>query len=103
MDAEKTELVRSLLSQLEVLGQAAGRVSTAAELLGSVQQEWRLAESFKLMVSHLRNLKKQRDNARLQLQDYIKYVTVTGIVLVVMVTPHAMVTQLVIVLEARNG
>lgn len=68
VDAEKTELVTSLLVQLDVVDQAATRISTAAEVFGSVQQEWRLAESFTLMLNHLKNLMHQRDTARRQLQ-----------------------------------
>lgn len=37
-------------------------------MYGCVQQEWRVAESVNLMLSHLRNVIKQRDAARRQLQ-----------------------------------
>ncbi|GLV37297.1 hypothetical protein CBL_10736 [Carabus blaptoides fortunei] len=68
IDAETTEMVTSLLSQLDVILQASNRISTSAEVFGSVQQEWRLAESVNVMLSHLRNLRQQRDTARRQLQ-----------------------------------
>lgn len=68
VDAEKTELVTSLLQLLDIVEQASERISTSAEIFGSVQQEWRMAESCSLMLSHLKNLKRQRDAARRQLQ-----------------------------------
>lgn len=73
VDAETTELLGALLSQVDIIIRATSLAATSAERFGAVQHEERLAESVQLMISHVNLLKKQRDSARSQLQ-YTKYV-----------------------------
>lgn len=68
VDAETTELVTSLLSHLDLIVQATHRISTSAEVFGSVQLEWRISDSVNMMIAHLRNVIQQRDTTRRQLQ-----------------------------------
>lgn len=68
IDAEKTELLTSVLSQIDIMEKAAFHGSISAERFGAVLQEERLSESVCLMVNYVGLLKKQRDAARRHLQ-----------------------------------
>lgn len=68
VDAETTEMLTSLLAQVDVVMKASYHASIAAERFGAVQHEERLSDSVNLMINHVTLLKQQRDSARRQLQ-----------------------------------
>lgn len=68
VDAETTELLTSLLNQVDIILRASSLATISAERYGSVQHEERLAESVSLMINHVTILKQQRDSTRRQLQ-----------------------------------
>ncbi|XP_050511381.1 uncharacterized protein LOC114327703 isoform X2 [Diabrotica virgifera virgifera] len=67
-DYETAEIFSTIMTQLDIIMNAASLASMSAERFGSVQHEERLTESVGLMVSHVQMLKQQRDATRRQLQ-----------------------------------
>lgn len=73
VNAETTELLTGLLTQVDIVVKAASHAAISAERFGAVQHEEKLADSVSLMVEHVSLLKQQRDAAKRQLQ-YTKLV-----------------------------
>lgn len=68
VDMETTELLASLLAQIDIVMNASALASSSAERYGAVQHEYRLSEAVQLMINHVNSLKQQRDLSRKQLQ-----------------------------------
>ncbi|XP_045478670.1 uncharacterized protein LOC123683805 isoform X2 [Harmonia axyridis] len=68
VNMETTELLASLLAQIEVVTNASTLAASSAERYGAVQHEERLSEAVKLMIDYVNLLKQQRDLSRKQLQ-----------------------------------
>ncbi|RZC34999.1 uncharacterized protein BDFB_003489, partial [Asbolus verrucosus] len=68
VDAETTELLSALLSQIDVVMRASSHATISSERYGAVQHEHRISESVNVMINHVNLLKQQRDSARRQLQ-----------------------------------
>ncbi|XP_044254327.1 uncharacterized protein LOC123004884 isoform X2 [Tribolium madens] len=68
VDAETTELLSSLLGQIDIVMKASSHATISSERYGAVQHEHRISESVNVMINHVNLLKQQRDSARRQLQ-----------------------------------
>ncbi|XP_044748984.1 uncharacterized protein LOC123309782 isoform X1 [Coccinella septempunctata] len=68
VNMETTELLASLLAQIDVVTNASALAASSAERYGAVQHEQRLADAVQLMINHVNTLKQQRDLSRKQLQ-----------------------------------
>ncbi|KAL3266895.1 hypothetical protein HHI36_011045 [Cryptolaemus montrouzieri] len=68
INKETTELLSTLLAQIDIVMNASALASSSAERYGAVQHEERLSEAVQLMVNHVNCLKQQRDLSRKQLQ-----------------------------------
>lgn len=68
IDAERTELVTNLVTQINIIAAAARFASTSAFNYGSVVQEWRLNKAVQLMLKYVDNIKLQRDTAKRRFQ-----------------------------------
>lgn len=68
IDAETTEMLTDLLTQVDIVMRAAAYVAISAERFGAVQHEDRLAQAVEVMIKHVTLLKQQRDSARKHLQ-----------------------------------
>ncbi|KRT83258.1 hypothetical protein AMK59_3539 [Oryctes borbonicus] len=68
VDAETTEMLTDLLTQVDIVVRAAAYASISSERYGAVQHEERLTQAVEVMIKHVTLLKQQRDSARKHLQ-----------------------------------
>ncbi|CAL8251663.1 unnamed protein product [Arctogadus glacialis] len=74
LDIRRSAILQKLELSLDIVGGTVGRISTTAELLGSVHQEARICRAVEIMVSHVENLKRRHEREGLELEQTKKLV-----------------------------
>ncbi|CAL8368439.1 unnamed protein product [Lota lota] len=74
LDIRRSAILQRLELSLDILGGTVGRISTTAELLGSVHQEARICRAVEIMVAHVENLKRRHEREGLELEQTKKLV-----------------------------
>ncbi|KAG7283856.1 hypothetical protein CRUP_034043 [Coryphaenoides rupestris] len=68
LDMRRSAILQRLELSLDILGGTVERISTAAEVLGSVHQEARVCRAVEIMVAHVENLKRRHDRHGVELE-----------------------------------
>ncbi|KAK2851337.1 hypothetical protein Q5P01_007613 [Channa striata] len=61
LDSKRSKILQRLQLSLDILSGTVERVSSTAEVLGSVHQEARVSRAVELMVAHVENLRRRHD------------------------------------------
>ncbi|CAL8323366.1 unnamed protein product [Merluccius merluccius] len=74
LDIRRSAILQRLELSLDILGGTVGRISNAAEVLGSVHQEARICRAVEIMVAHVENLKRRHEREGVELEQTKKLV-----------------------------